>query len=92
MPQIDDVQQQLQQTIDELQIQIQTQVEQIQGQLAAQKETHERSHSQLKELIMGLSMKVMQLTNQAQDIGSSGGNNLSRLSHVDFPKFEGEDV
>ena len=34
----------------------------------------------------------MQLTNRAADIGTPGGYNLSRLTRVDFPKFEGEDV
>ena len=34
----------------------------------------------------------MQLTNRAADTGTPGGNNLSRLSRIDFPKFEGEDV
>jgi len=89
---IDDAQQQLQQTIDDLQSQIRSQAEQIQGQLAAQRETQERAHMQLQELITGLSMQVMQFTNRATDIGPPGGNNLSRLCRVDFPKFEGEDV
>jgi len=37
-------------------------------------------------------MQVMQLTNRATDIKPSGGHNLSRLSRVDFPKFEGDNV
>jgi len=67
MPQIDDVQQQLQQSIDELQGQLQSQSEQVQEQLAAQRETHERALAQLKELITGLSMQVMQLSSRVPD-------------------------
>ena len=59
-----------------------------QGQISAL----ERSHTQLKELITGLSMQVKQLSNRAPDVGPSGGNSLTRLSRVDFPKFEGDDV
>lgn len=55
-------------------------------------EAQEIPHAQLKELITGLSVQVMQLTNQTNDIGATGGNNLSRLSRIDFPKFEGDDV
>jgi len=92
MPRIDDVQQQLQQSIDNLQGQINSQVELIQGQLADQRETQDRANAQLRELITGLSMQVMQMTNRANENGMSGGNNLSRLTRIDFPKFEGEDV
>jgi len=35
---------------------------------------------------------VKQLSNRAPDVGPSGGNSLTRLSRVDFPKFEGDDV
>jgi len=34
----------------------------------------------------------MQMTNRARDHGTGGGNNLSRLSRIDFSKFEGDDV
>jgi len=92
MPRIDDVQQQLQQSIDDLRGKLSSQAEQLQGQLAAHRETQERAHAQLGELITGLSLQVMQLTNRTPDIGTAGGNNLSRLSRIDFPKFEGDDV
>ena len=92
MPRIDDVQQQLQQSIDELQGQLQSQSEQVQAQMAAHRETHDRALAQLKELITGLSMQVMQLSSRVPEPLHPGGNNLSRLSRVDFPKFEGEDV
>ena len=52
----------------------------------------ERSQMKLRELVTGLSMHVMQLSNRTPDVGSSGGNSLTRLSRVDFPKFKGEDV
>ena len=32
------------------------------------------------------------MTERARDNGNNGGNNLSRISRIDFPKFEGEDV
>lgn len=89
MPRIDDVQQLLQQSIDDLQGQINSQSEQISIQLAAQRDTQEHSSAQLRELITGLSVQLMQLVNRTND---NGGNNLSRLSRVDFPKFEGEDI
>ena len=63
MPRIDDVQQQLQQAINDLHGQVNNQVDQITGQLAAQRKAQERSHAQLRELIIGLSVQVMQLTN-----------------------------
>jgi len=63
MPRIDDVQQQLQQAIDDLQSQISNQAEQMTEQLAAQREAQERSHGLLRELITGLSVQVLQLTN-----------------------------
>jgi len=34
----------------------------------------------------------MQLTNWSGEMGNNGGNTFSRLSRVDFSKFEGEDV
>jgi len=34
----------------------------------------------------------MQLIERARDNGAYGGSNLSRLSRIDFPKFEGEDA
>jgi len=34
----------------------------------------------------------MQLTNRPGDGVNNGGNNFSRLSRINFPKFEGEDV
>ena len=92
MPRIDDVQQQLQQSIDDLQEQINNQSAQINGQLAAQREAQERAHAQLRELITGLSVQVMQMTERARENGTNGGSNLSRLSRIDFPKFEGEDA
>lgn len=89
MPRIDDVQQLLQQSIDDLQGQINSQSEQISIQLAAQRDAQEHSSAQLRELITGLSVQLLQLANRTND---NGGNNLSRLSRVDFPKFEGEDI
>lgn len=92
MPRIDDVQQQLQQSIDGLQGQLNAQTEQIRGQLAAQREAQERSYTQLRELITGLSVQVMQLSNRTPENLLSGGNNFSRVSRIDFPKFEGDDA
>jgi len=98
MPRIDDVQQQLQQSIDDLSGQLQAQSEQVQGQLAAQKENHDRALAQLRELITGLSVQVMQLSSRAPEALKPGGtpnprgNNLSRLSQINFPKFEGDEV
>ena len=92
---IDDVQQQLQQSIEELQNQLSHQFEQ----LAVQKEAQQRSHDQLSELIIGLSVQMLQFTNRFAEVGSNGGagfsnggNNFSRLSRIDFPRFDGEDV
>jgi len=59
MPRIDDVQQQLQQSIDGLQGQINKLSELINNQLAAQREVQERSGAQLRELITGLIVQVM---------------------------------
>jgi len=92
MPWIDDVQQQLQQTIDELQEQMNKQSESFTEQLAIHKESQDRSTAQLKELITGLSVQVMQLANGVGDSSNQGGNSMSRLSRIDFPKFEGDDV
>ena len=35
---------------------------------------------------------MKQLSKRTNDNGAPGGNNLSRLSRTNFPKFEGEDV
>ena len=97
------MQQQLQQNIDELQEQVSKRSESLTEQLAGQKEflidqlaihkeAQDRSNAQLKELITGLSMQVMQLTNRVGDSSSHGGNNTTRLPRIDFPKFEGDDV
>ena len=67
MPKVDDVQEQLWQSIDILLGQINKQLGLINDQLAAQREAQERSHAQLRELITGLSVQVMQLTNQTHD-------------------------
>uniref|UniRef100_A0A7C8ZHL3 Uncharacterized protein n=1 Tax=Opuntia streptacantha TaxID=393608 RepID=A0A7C8ZHL3_OPUST len=83
MPRIDDVQQQLQQNIDELQEQVNKQsesfTEQLAGhkeflsdQLAIHKEAQDRSNAQLKELITGLSVQVMQLANRVGDSSPHG--------------------
>jgi len=37
-------------------------------------------------------VQVTQLTTRMQEHGAHNGNRLSRLSRVDFPKFDGEDV
>ena len=68
--------------------QVDNRIEQIAEQLTAR----ERSIGQLKELITGTGVQVMQLTNRLGDGGNNGGNNYSRLSRIDFPKFEGEDA
>ena len=53
-----------------------------------------RVNDQLRELITGLSRQVLQIANSpTTGSGSSGGNNqnsLSRLSKIDFPKFQGK--
>ena len=97
------MQQQLQQTIDELQEQMNKQSESFTEQLASHKESltdqlaihkeaQDRSNAQLKELITGLSVQVMQLANRVGDSSNHGGNNMSRLSRIDFSKFEGKDI
>jgi len=68
------------------------QAESFSEQLAIHKEAQDRSTAQLKELITGLSVQVMQLANWVCDFSNHGGNNMSRLSRIDFPKFEGDDV
>ena len=78
--------------MDDLQDQINKQVEPINDQLPAQQEAEDRSHAQLKELITRLSAQVMQMANRTEDPGTNGGNSMSRLSQIDFPKFEGDDV
>ena len=60
--------------------------------MAAQREAQERAHAQLRELITGLSVQVMQLSNKKHENLTPGGNNLSTLFRIDFPKFEGEDA
>ena len=61
-----------------------------------QQAQQERVNSNLNELITGLSRQVMQMTTQAHGEGSiqnsNSYSNLSRLSRVDFPKFDGSDV
>jgi len=83
MPRIDDVQQQFQQAIEDLQARI-NQAEWFSAQ--------EKSLEQLKEIVTGLSVQMLQATNRPGDGGNNGGNNYSRLAHIDFPKFEGDDV
>jgi len=89
---MDDVQQQLQQSMDKHQAQLNSRIEQIKGQLETHVETQERAIAQLQELITRLIMQVMQMSSRAVDTGNPGGNNFSRLSRIDFPKFEGDDV
>jgi len=64
-----------------------------------QQERHQaqqdRVNSNLNELITGLSRQVMHMSTQNQGEGTQTSNsysNLSRLSRVDFPKFDGGDV
>jgi len=73
MPRVNDVQQQLQQAIDELQNHLNTQSKQIQGQLAAQREAQEQAQAQLRELITGLGVQVMQLSNRTPEGMPQGG-------------------
>lgn len=62
------------------------------GELALLRTDQERAIGQLRELITGLSVQVTQLTNRMQEQGVHNGNTFSRLTRVDFPKFDGEDV
>ena len=52
-------------------------------------------NEQIRELITGLSRQVLQIaTNPATGEVTSGNSNqfYSRLSRIEFPRFEGEDV
>ena len=41
---------------------------------------------------MGLSFQMTELKERSGETGNNGGNVFSRLSRIDFPKFEGDDV
>lgn len=60
-------------------------------------EHQEQVNNQLKELITGLSRQVLQIGNTTALNGgvkltNNGNGSLSRLSKIDFPKFDGSDV
>jgi len=43
-------------------------------------------------MVTGLSVQLLQNSNRPSDGGNNGGNHYSRLAHIDFPKFKGDDV
>ena len=70
--------------------------QQMQRSMEEFKEEQGRVNNQIRELITGLSRQVLQIANSAITIGEvSSGNShhpLSRLSRIDFPRFDGEEV
>lgn len=70
--------------------------QQMQHSMEEFKEEQGRVNNQIRELITGLSRQVLQIANSAVTIGEvSSGNShhpLSRLSRIDFPRFDGEEV
>jgi len=70
--------------------------QQMQRSMEEFKEEQGRVNDQIRELITGLSRQVLQIANNAVTMGeiSSGNSNhpLSRLSRIDFLRFDGEDV
>ena len=67
----------------------------VRAQMLEQQERQEHVNSTLKELITGLSRQVLQLATAAESSGSnfeSGNSTFSRLSRIEFPHFDGEDV
>ncbi|KAJ8440977.1 hypothetical protein Cgig2_020006 [Carnegiea gigantea] len=65
---------------------INNQCEQINGQLASQREAQERAHAQLRELITGLSVQVMQFTNRANDNGTNRGGSVTSTYQKLYPR------
>ena len=70
----------------------------IRNQLFEQQAQQDKINSTLNELITGLSQQVLQMTTQFNEEGNQNSSrnnsysNFSRVSKVDFPKFEGHDV
>ena len=74
--------------------------DEIKNQMFEQQDQEKKINGTMNELITGLSQKVLQMSNQFHEVGNqispknsgSSYSNLSRISRVDFPKFEGHDV
>lgn len=67
----------------------------IKTQFKEQQEKQDQINANLSELITGLSRQVLQIATTTESGGSNFNNgnfNFSRLSKVDFPRFDGEDV
>ena len=64
-----------------------------------QKAQQDKINGTLNELITGLSQQVLQISAQVNEGGNqnspytnSSYSNFSRISRVDFPKFDGHDA
>jgi len=65
----------------------------IKLQLEEQQEKQDLINSNQSELITGLSRQVLQIATEFSSNSSNNGNlSFSRLSKIDFPRFDGEDV
>ena len=67
----------------------------IKNQFEEQQEKQDRINANLNELITGLSRQVLQIATTTESGGSNFNNgnlSFSRLSKVDFPRFDGVDV
>jgi len=67
----------------------------IKARMMKRQEKQERTNSTLNELITSLSRQVLQIASAAESRGNNfkiGNFTFPRLSKIDFPHFDGDDV